>query len=164
MTTIRADIRKPVEWAKYLTTAIVMSVLLMVFVPLLSNFLEETYTPRDYWFTYLSVEPTRPVFGVGEKLTFYSDREVRHTISVRWQDKLFCDTNGVGGVGMRVISIYESTSTLHPHSMIAPGKPWTYQEQVPTVPATCYLESTTTAVLKYKNKIQTINSGRFEIK
>ena len=164
MTTIRSDILKPAEWGKYTISAVVISALLAVVIPVITNVLEQTYTPRDYWFTYHAVRATKPVFKIGEKLTFYSAREVRHTISVRWEDKLFCDTNGQGGVGMRVISIYESVSTLHPHSIPFPGKPWTYQAEVPTVPATCYLESTTTAVLKYANKIQTIKSGRFEIR
>ena len=164
MSTIRAELLKPVEWVKYLITAIVLSVFLAVVVPIVSDILEQTYTPTDYWFTYHSVRPTKEVFRVGEEITFYSAREVRHTVDVKWHDKLYCDTNGQGGIGMRVISIYESVSTLQPHSLPFPGKPWTYQAEVPKVPAVCYLESTTTAVLKYANKIQTIKSGQFRIK
>lgn len=163
MTTIRADILKPLEWVKFLLVAIIFSFILALVVPFLRDLAIENYTPRDYWFTYESVEPTRPAFGIDEKLTFYSAREIRKPILVNWKDKLFCDTNGVGGVGMRVISIYASEAYLRPHVIEKPGKPWTYQDAIPAVPARCYLESTTIAKLKYTTKVQTVKSGYFYI-
>lgn len=164
MTTIRRDVTRPAEWIKFLISAVVVSLLLAVVVPLGRGFLEEHYTPRDYWFTYHAVEPTKPVFEIGEKLTFYSVREIRKTAEYEWHDRLFCDTNGAGGIGIRVISNYESSAILHPHSIEPPGKAWTYQSQAPETPAVCYLDSTTTAKLRYTSKVQTLKSQPFYIR
>lgn len=163
MTTIRADLLKPYEWLKYLTTALMLSFVLAVAIPFTFAVLEEHWTPRDYWFTYHEVRPTKQVFQVGEPITFYSVREVRKTAKFEWNDTLRCDTNGVDGVGERTFSIYEAGKVLEPHNLGFPGGIWTYNAPVPLVPATCYLISTTTAKLRYADKVQTLKSEKFTI-
>ncbi len=138
-----------------------LSLVIAFAYPLIAGVLEEYYTPRDYWFTYHSVEPTKPVFSTDESLTFYSVREIRKTAEYRWHDVLVCTVNGLGE---RVISIYESAQVLHPHSIPAPGGVWTYNEALPDKAAECYLRSTTTAKLRYTDKVQTLESRKFYIR
>lgn len=162
--TIHRELVSPIAWGKYLVTACIVSFLLAVFVPLVSTILEEVYTPRDYWFTYHAVRPTKSVYRIGEDLTFYSVREVRKTAKYEWHDTLRCNTNGEEGVGDRTFSIYEAGKVLQPHRIDFPGGVWTYRAPAPRVPAVCYLISTTTAKLRYTDKVQTLKTRTFEIR
>lgn len=154
---------EPITWAKWFLGVMVVSSLL-AFIPLVYDVAQERLTPRDYWFTYHAVQPVKSVYKIGEDLTFYSARTINKTALYEWHDTLKCDTNGVNGIGDRVFSIFKSGSVLEPHVLPSPGGIWTYHAQVPDTPAVCYLISTTTAKLRYTDKVQTLVSDKFEIR
>lgn len=156
------DISAPMTWIKWAIGVAAVSILLSP-IPIVYDILQERLTPRDYWFTYHSVEPTREVFKIGQPLTFYSVREIRHTAEFEWSDTLRCEMGG-DGVGERTFSIYVAGKVLEPHSLESPGGIWTYNSEIPTEPATCYLISTTRAKLRYSDKVQTVYSKPFEIR
>lgn len=157
MTYTTAEFSNPQIWAKWALGVLIMSAILAL-IPLFYDIAQERLTPRDYWFTYHAVEPTNKIYNIGDDLTFSSTRTVNKTAKFEWSDTLRCDT----GTGDRTFSIYEAGKVLEPHDL--DYGVWTYRAAVPDVPAECYLISTTTAKLRYTNKVQTLTSQRFEIK
>ena len=51
---------------------------------------------HEYWASYISVEPTKPVFTNGEKLEFTSTVQHVRTSRFGWLDVIRCDTNKDG--------------------------------------------------------------------
>lgn len=152
--------RKSGTWKKA-GAGLVAIVMLLAAIPVLASMLQNTFTPRQYYFDYLDVSPAQSSFEVGEELVFVTRARIFKTVNLIWDDVLYCDLND--GLGYRLYSIYHTSRDHVPPRDVTP-KPWVYHREIPLTPSTCHLQSTITAVLPYSHKVQRIIGKEFFIK
>lgn len=126
-----------------------------------SQYLYYYVTPINTWVEYHKVEPYTSEISINEDLVFVSYATGQGGFPVSWSDVLKCDFND--DLGFTFYSVYNSnTDTFLPSNS---GKPWVYQADVPTVPATCFLEANVTLHLPFGiTKEQHILTDTFEVK
>jgi hypothetical protein len=73
-------------------------VLFLLMTPILiaAQHAYEYLTPTEHWYIYHDITPAKPVLAVNEPVRFNSYLEYKQSISVRWEDTLYCKINGDG--------------------------------------------------------------------
>lgn len=132
---------------------IVTYVLLSAFAYFAGNAIA-SMTPRDYFYDYKSVEF---VDFDGQYLVFASDRQLKHSYPIYFNDVLFCN-----GKRYRFYS-YQDTNNQSPKTTSDYHKvEWVYNEPFPKN-TRCYLESHITMKIGAVEKKQDVRSGVFVV-
>ena len=112
------------------------------------------------WFNYESVESTKEVWPLGANPTIVSMNEINRVPALlKYTDVLRCDLDN-DGTGELFYSVYPSEFKQTATRGMQEGE-WVYNALTPTVPATCYIDSTTCADTFFGPKCQNILSEEF---
>ena len=115
--------------------------------------------PRSFWFNYQSVELVEPAL-FGGPLHFRSTLQRKRTVSMKFDDVLYCDPAS-DGHGMRYYSNYKSSFMNGSPKTYDQPSLWEYHGKVPNSKATCKLRSRIAAQLPYGiEKIQVIETEK----
>lgn len=141
-------------------------VLLFVLAPMLLEMGYIRIMPSSHWVQYDEIAPLKPKFPIGEDLFFISSAEIKQLVNIEWEDVLYCDLSNDTKQRFVYYSVYTSSKKqVHPMKWTGDeAEQWAYRGEIPKVPAKCYLDSTTTAVLDYGfKKSSNIKSPVFEV-
>jgi len=125
-------------------------------------------TPIVEYFEYDSVQSSKPVFGLGERIKMLSTREIkRNDLGIWWNDILFCDT--FDGLWHSRTSSFKRSSKK-PALWKAVKKSRTYNWILPQnpvgnyIPADCYMRSVIEICEQDICKHQEVISNNFQIR
>ena len=104
------------------------------------------FAPNSFWFEYHLIQPAQDEFPMDEHPTFISTSEVNQAVFMEWNDILRCDLKD--GKGYRFFSSYTSENSRVEKKEMS-SSAWTYGSDIPTVEATCYLESNISITLPF---------------
>lgn len=117
--------------------------------------------PAEVFFHYTSIEPTKDAFINGEELVFKTDYEFKRSVDFEATHKLRC--NIIGGEPNYTFYSSQVNEINHVSKKVGQGT-FTFYEESPEPPRTCYLKSTLEIGLPLGvKKVQEIESSTFLI-
>lgn len=97
------------------------------------------FLPASYFFDYLSIATTKPVFSHNETVLVQAVTRYHRDVSVEWQDTLRCPP----------IDFYNQATTYWFKEKDAIGEIRVYQNTMPPVDSECFIDSTVTITTNY---------------
>lgn len=122
--------------------------------------------PREAYFEYNDVSSKKSNYELWERLVMISDRSIRRTLEIWWQDKLHCEVNETDWY--QLIS-EKKWNNLSPDLVEDNTWSWTYEGALPENPIwtyiwwSCYMRSIIQMCEKWICKKQIVRSNDFTI-